>query len=70
MSLSRFVSRTTLALLSLLSFVSAQTVPGARLLTGGGAPGSAAYQLVDLYDGGADFFDKFNYYSVSTEPRL
>ena len=58
---------TLLSLLSYLNFGSAQTVPGAQLLTGGGAPGSAAYELVDLYDGSSDFFEKFNYYSVSAK---
>lgn len=65
MSASPFVSRAGIAVFSLFALVSEQTSPGAKLLTGGGAPGSAAYELVDLYDGSSDFFDKFNYYSVS-----
>lgn len=65
MSPSPLASKTGVAVLSFLSFVTAQTIPGAQLLAGGGAPGSAAYELVDLYDGSSDFFEKFNYYSVS-----
>lgn len=53
------------SLLGLLGTVSAQSVPGASLLVGGGAPGSASYQLVDAYEPSV-FFDKFNFYSVST----
>ena len=67
MSASPFVSRTGTTLLSLLSLISAQSVPGGQLLAGGGAPGSAPYELVDLYDGSDNFFDKFNYYSVSPD---
>lgn len=48
-------------LLSFSSYVAAQSVPGASLLTGGGAPGAAAYELVDDYDPSV-FFSKFNYY--------
>lgn len=53
---------TTLSLLSVFSYASAQSIPGATCFSGGGAPGSAAYELVDDYQP-AVFFDKFNFYS-------
>lgn len=48
-------------LLSYLSFTIAQTIPGAKLLQGNGAPGAAPYELVDEYSADV-FFSKFNYY--------
>lgn len=50
------------SLFSLVFYVSAQSVPGARYLRGGGAPGAAPYELVDDYSPNV-FFDKFNFYS-------
>lgn len=50
-------------ILSLLSVVSAQSIPGASFLTGNGAPGAGAYQLVDDYEPSI-FFEKFNFYNV------
>lgn len=62
---SPLVSRKGIAVsFSLLSCVSAQSVPGASFFFGGGAPGAAQYQLVDDYEP-STFFDKFNFYSVS-----
>ncbi|KAK5725076.1 hypothetical protein LTR17_013275 [Elasticomyces elasticus] len=50
--------------LSLFSTTStAQSVPGASLFTGNGAPGAGPYQLVDGYEPSV-FFNKFNFYSV------
>lgn len=49
--------------LSLSSFVSSQSIPGASLFVGNGAPGAGTYQLVDDYEP-AEFFNKFNFYSV------
>lgn len=46
--------------------VVAQSVPGGTYFTGGGAPGAAAYSLVDNYEP-SGFFDKFNFYSVSVQ---
>ena len=67
MAPSPFFSGTGIAVVSsLLSLVSAQTIPGAKLLVGGGAPSAAKYELADYYDGSSDFFEKFNYYSVSS----
>lgn len=48
-----------------LPLVNGQSIPGATFFYGGGTPGSAAYQLVDNYEP-ATFFDKFNYYAVSS----
>lgn len=63
---SPLVSTTTSAFsLTLLSSVSAQSIPGASYFFGNGAPGAGQYQLVDDYEGSSTFFDKFNYYSVS-----
>ncbi|KAK5743976.1 hypothetical protein LTR17_002314 [Elasticomyces elasticus] len=49
-----------------LSFFSttstAQSVPGASLFTGNGAPGAGPYQLVDGYEPSV-FFNKFQFYS-------
>jgi len=49
--------------LSFLSSIQAQSIPGATLFSGNGAPGAGPYQLVDDYES-AVFFDKFNFYSV------
>ena len=63
---SPLFSRTGIAIsLSLLSLVSAQSIPGASFFSGNGAPGAGTYQLVDGYEGSGRFFDKFNYYSAS-----
>ncbi|KAK0906142.1 hypothetical protein LTR91_008630 [Friedmanniomyces endolithicus] len=48
--------------LSFLSSIQAQSIPGATLFSGNGAPGAGPYQLVDDYES-AVFFDKFNFYS-------
>ncbi|KAK3639348.1 hypothetical protein LTR56_012516 [Elasticomyces elasticus] len=49
--------------LSLFSTTStAQSVPGASLFTGNGAPGAGPYQLVDGYEPSV-FFNKFQFYS-------
>lgn len=68
---SPLFSRSAIGLgLSFISRVSAQSIPGASLFVGGGAPGAASYQLVDDYEGpGGNFFNKFNFYSVRLPPR-
>lgn len=48
-------------LLSSYSYVAGQSVPGAQLLEGGGAPGAAPYEIVDDYSSSV-FLSKFNYY--------
>jgi hypothetical protein len=52
-----------LPFLSLVSYVLSQSIPGASLFSGGGIPGSGAYELVDDYQPSV-FFSKFNYYNV------
>lgn len=60
---SPFVSGTSAAtFLSLFSYIYAQSVPGANLYRGGGAPGAGSYRLVDDYSS-SGFFDKWNFYS-------
>ncbi|THY77623.1 hypothetical protein D6C94_02012 [Aureobasidium pullulans] len=51
-----------LPLFALFSSALAQSIPGASYFTGGGVPGSGAYQLVDDYQPSV-FFSKFNYYN-------
>ncbi|KAK3113280.1 hypothetical protein LTR53_009564, partial [Teratosphaeriaceae sp. CCFEE 6253] len=63
MQSSPFFSGTTvLCALSFLATAIAQSIPGATLFTGNGAPYSGAYQLVDDYEPSV-FFNKFNFYS-------
>lgn len=50
-------------LLSLISPVVSQSIPGASLFVGGGVPGGT-YALVDDYEPSV-FFSKFNFYNVS-----
>ncbi|KAK5133280.1 hypothetical protein LTR08_008014 [Meristemomyces frigidus] len=60
---SPLLPRTSVAItLSFIAFASAQSIPGASLFSGNGAPGAGAYQLVDAYEPSI-FFDKFNFYS-------
>lgn len=59
-------ARRKLGVLPFLSFVSSavsQSIPGASYFTGGGIPGSGAYELVDDYQPSV-FFSKFNFYNV------
>ncbi|THV86645.1 hypothetical protein D6D29_01356 [Aureobasidium pullulans] len=51
-----------LPLFALFSSALAQSIPGASYFTGGGVPGSGAYQLVDDYQPSV-FVSKFNYYN-------
>lgn len=51
------------ALLSFISPVFSQSIPGASLFVGGGVSGGE-YLLVDDYEPSV-FFSKFNYYNVS-----
>lgn len=52
-----------LPFLSLILPAVSQSIPGASLFTGGGLPGSGAYELVDDYQPSV-FFSKFNFYNV------
>jgi hypothetical protein len=60
---SPFFSRTSVvSFLSLLPFISAQSVGGGAFYNGSGAPGAAPYELVDEYLPDT-FFDNFNFYT-------
>ncbi|KAK0919293.1 hypothetical protein LTR91_015016 [Friedmanniomyces endolithicus] len=61
-SSSLFSGTAIVCALSFFSSVQAQSIPGATLFSGNGAPGAGPYQLVDDYES-AVFFDKFNFYS-------
>lgn len=63
---SLFPDASVVVTLSLLSFVTAQSIPGAAYFQGNGVVGASSYQLIDDYEGSSSgFFNKFNYYSVS-----
>lgn len=57
-----FFSRNIVLLLSFITAAYSQSVPGASFFGGNGAPGVAAYQLVDDYQPSV-FFNKFNFFS-------
>ena len=57
--------KAVLLFLCLLPVVRGQSVNGASFYHGNGAPGAGIYSLIDYYNGASDFFDMFNYYSVS-----